>query len=173
MLINTLTLLFAFTSFISWYEALAVSVVLATLIYLLTPVPSLEREERTPPSLYLYLQWSWLGYLKLKDAFWPFFILFNAVLLYIDYRIDEGTFTVASWVTMHVIVAMPLIYWTGAVWRCSKNCSSRIWQTAARWTTVAAYADFALRWLIYQDYPNILFNCQEMVIHWGDCFNRI
>lgn len=169
MLVDTLSLLFFFTSFISWFEALIIATACFLLIYTITPEPMPEWSVRVPPTLYLYLQWSWLGYIRLKDAFWPFFVLFNAVLFYIDYRIDEGTFTVASWVTMHVIMAMPLVYWTGAVWRCSKHCASRFWATAARWVNVMAYADFALRWVIYHHYPNILFNCQEMIIHWGDC----
>jgi hypothetical protein len=169
MIINSLSLLFAFTSFISWIEASLVGLALIALIYTLTPAPLIEWEERTPPSLYFYLQWSWLGYLKLKDAFWPFFVLFNGILFYIDYRIQEGTFTVASWVTMHYILVMPLIYWTGAVWRCSENCSNRIFAILARTLTLAAYCDFALRWVIYQYYPNILFNCQQMIIQWGDC----
>jgi hypothetical protein len=169
MLIDSLSLLFAFTSYISWWETLLIGLAFAALIYSVTPEPQANWDERTPPTLYFYLQWSWLGYLKLKDAFWPFFILFNAILFYIDYRVQEGTFTVASWVTMHIIMAMPLIYWTGAVWRCSKNSSSRIWPAVARWMTLAAYCDYALRWLIYHSYPNILFSCQQMIIHWGDC----
>lgn len=169
MLIDSLSLLFAYTSFITWLEALMVGSALAVLIYAITPIPSLNWQERTPATLYFYLQWSWLGYLKLKDAFWPFFILFNGILFYIDYRVQDGSFTVASWVTMHIIMAMPLIYWTGAVWRCSKNSASRIWPTIARWMTVMAYCDYALRWVIYQYFPNILFNCQQMIIQWGDC----
>ncbi len=169
MLVNTLSVLFAFTSFINWIEALAVAMGLGVLVYSVTPQPGKEWEEREPRSLYFYLQWSWLGYLKLKDAFWPVFLLYNGILFYIDYRIDEGTFTIASWVTMHIIMALPLIYWTVAVWRCSDNCSSRLWATAARWVTVATYCDLGLRWVIYHHYPNILFNCQEMIIHWGDC----
>lgn len=169
MLINSLSLLLNFTSFIGAYQVLLVAFALAVLIYLLTPAPEPEVEVRLAPSLYLYLQWSWLGYLRLRDAFWPFFLLYNATLFYIDYRIDDGSFTVASWVTMHIIMAMPLIYWTGAVWRCSKNGCSRWVQTSARWMTVAAYGDLALRWVIYNDFPKILFNCQEMLIQWGDC----
>jgi len=169
MLIDTLSLLFTFTSFISWYEILIIAVAFAVLTYSVTPKPPTDWEVRIPPTLYFYLQWSWLGYLRLKDAFWPFFVLFNGLLFYIDYRIAEGNFTVASWVTMHVIMGMPLIYWTGAVWRCSKNCSSRLWTVVARWMTLAAYGDLALRWVIYHYYPNIMFNCQQMVIHWGDC----
>ena len=169
MLINSLSILFAFTPFINWFKALAVAIATAGFVYTVTPRSAGAWEERTPATLYFYLQWSWLGYLKLKDAFWPFFILFNGVLFYIDYRVQEGTFTVASWVTMHVIMAMPLIYWTGAVWRCSKNCSNRLWPVVARWLTVAAYLDLGLRWVIYQYYPNALFSCEQMIIHWGDC----
>lgn len=169
MLINSLFTLFAFTSFISWFEALAVAVAVAGLVYTVTPRPAEVWEERTPATLYFYLQWSWLGYLKLKDAFWPFFILFNGILFYIDYRVQEESFTVASWVTMHIIMAMPLIYWTGAVWRCSKNCSNKLWPVVARWFTVAAYLDLGLRWVIYHYYPNALFSCAQMIIHWGDC----
>lgn len=169
MLIDSLSLLFFFTSFISWVEVILIAAAFAALTYSITPEPQSEWTVRIPPTLYFYLQWSWLGYLQLKDAFWPFFVLFNAVLFYIDYRIQEGTFTVASWVTMHVIMLMPLIYWTGAVWRCSKNCSSRYWVTVARWMTLAAHGDLGLRWVIYHYYPNIMFNCQQMVIHWGDC----
>lgn len=169
MLIDSLSLLFAFTSFIAWYEALLVALALGILVFSLTPSPAQEWEERTPATLYFYLQWSWLGYLRLKDAFWPFFLLYNAILFFIDYRIQEGNFTVASWATIHIILAMPLIYWTGAVWRCSDKGSSRIMAAAARLLTVAAYFDLLLRWVIYQYYPNILFNCQQMIIHWGDC----
>ena len=169
MLINSLSLLFAFTSFISWWEALAVGLAIVGLVFSVTAEPAEQWEFRTPATLYYYLQWSWLGYLRLKDAFWPFFLLFNAVLFYIDYRIEENTFTVASWVTMHVILLMPLIYWTGAVWRCSDNCSNKLWAVAARWLTVAAYGELVLRYVIYQYYPNILFSCQQMIIQWGDC----
>jgi hypothetical protein len=84
MLIDSLSLLFAYTSFITWLEALMVGSALAVLIYAITPIPAPDWQERTPATLYFYLQWSWLGYLKLKDAFWPFFILFNGILFYID-----------------------------------------------------------------------------------------
>jgi len=106
MLIDSLSLLFAFTSFVTWYEALLIALALGVLVFYLTPSPAQEWEERTPATLYFYLQWSWLGYLRLKDAFYPFFILYNAVLFFIDYRINEGNFTVASWVTIHIITAL-------------------------------------------------------------------
>ncbi|TPQ26502.1 hypothetical protein PL263_02930 [Methylomonas sp. EFPC3] len=169
MLIDSLSALFAFTSFIRWYEALLVAIGLGLLVFYLTPEPAEAWEEREPPSLYYYLQWSWLGYLRLKDAFYPFFVLYNAVLFLIDYRIQEGEFTVASWVTMHIIMALPLIYWIGAVWRCSDKTGARHWAVLARLLTVAAVLDLMLRWVIYQYYPNIFFNCLQMTNHWGDC----
>lgn len=169
MLFDSLSYLFAYTAFITWYQVLAIALLLIGIVFFITPEPPEYWEIYKPQSLYYYLQWSWLGYLKLKDAFWPFFLLFNATLFYIDYRIEEGTFTIASWVTMHIIMAMPLIYWTGAVWRCSKQCASKYWVVAARVLTVAAFFDYGLRWVIYHDYPNIMFNCQQLLNHWGDC----
>jgi hypothetical protein len=169
MLVNSLSLLFTFTSFISQLEALGVALGVWLMIELMTPKPSDFWEFLVPQSLYYYLQASWLGNLRLKDAFWPFFIVLNGTLFYIDYLIDEGDFTVASWVTMHIIMAMPLIYWTGAVWRCSDKCRVKFWSVAARFMTVAAYFDFGLRWVIMEYYPQILFNCQQMITQWGDC----
>ncbi|MBS3962996.1 MAG: hypothetical protein KGZ80_00635 [Methylomonas sp.] len=169
MLIDSLSYLLAYTNVITWYQMLAIALLVVASVYFVTPEPPDYWGERQPPTLYFYLQWSWLGYLRLKDAFWPFFILFNATLLYIDYRIEDDSFTIASWVTMHIIMAMPLIYWTGAVWRCSRQCASKRWVVAARSLTVAAYIDYALRWVIYHDFPNILFNCQQLINHWGDC----
>lgn len=169
MLINSLSLLFTFTSFINELEALGIALALWLMVSLVTGKTAEYWEFTEPKSLYYYLHSSWLGYLPLKDVFWPFFILLNATLLYIDYRIDEGSFTVASWVTVHIIFAMPLIYWTGAVWRCSDKCSARVWSIAARFLNVAAFVDFGLRWVIYEYYPQILFNCLQMINQWGDC----
>jgi len=169
MLITSLTLLLAFTTFISWYEVLIIVACLLVLVYSLTSQPAESYEYRQPFSLYYYMQWSWLGYLRLRDAFWPFFVFYNVILLYIDYRVDQGTFTAASWVTVHVMLALPLVYWIGATWRCSDKSASRRWSIVARWVTLLSLFDLVLRWVIYHDYPNILFNCQQMILQWGDC----
>lgn len=169
MLFNSLALLLEFTTFIAWWEALAVGVALTILLYSLTPPPPAYWEVKLPNTLYLYLQWSWLGYTRLSSAFWPFFLIYNPILFGVDYRLQEGSFTAASWVTIHLICLMPLIYWTGAVWRCSAHCTARYWAVLARLATIAAFADLALRWVIYRYYPNILFNCQQMIAQFGDC----
>lgn len=169
MLVYTLSLLLAYTAFISTLEVAALAAGLAMLMYLVTPQASSETEPRVPPSFYYYLQWSWLGYLPLRQVFWPFFLLFNCLLLFIDYQVQEGDFTIAAWVTTHVILAMPIIYWTGAVWRCSVHCSKQYWAVAARWLVVLTYLDFGLRWVIYHFYPQIFFDCAQLINHWGDC----
>ncbi len=170
MLYNTLSLLFTFTHFINGPQAAAFALALGLLVYLMTPPPPADWMVRIAPNLYYFLHWSWLGYLRLSQAFWPFFLIYNAVLLYIDYRITEGSFTVASWITMHIILALPIVYWTVAVWRCSGNCSWRWLAVAARWAVLLVYCDLALRWVIYQYYPQVLFTCQERIVHWGDCY---
>jgi len=170
MLINSLSFLFSFTAFISEIEAALVAALIWLLIGMVTPQPLPHWEIGRPKNLYWFLQAGWLGHLPLKHAFWPFFVLLNAALFYNDYRAMQGTFTVASWTTVHVMLAMPLIYWTGAVWRCSDKSSARFWSCLARFLTVAAYLDFGLRWVIREYYPQILFNCQQMIIEWGDCF---
>lgn len=169
MLINTLSLLFAFTNYLTELQALGIVICLGLLIDWFTPRPAEYWQLSQSQSLYYYLHASWLGQLALKDAFWPFFIIFNAALVYIDYRIEEGTFTVASWVTVHIILAMPLVYWTGAVWRCSDQTTRKLWSSLARLITVLAWAEFWLRWVILDQYPQIFFNCQQMITQWGDC----
>lgn len=169
MLITTVNLLLTFTSFIAWHEVAAIVLGMMVLIYFLTPQPAESYEYRMPMNIYYFLQWTWLGYMRLQDAFWPFFILYNGILLYIDFRVDQGSFTAASWVTMHMIMGLPLLYWLVATWRCSDKCSARLWAVLARWCTGLALFDLALRWVIYRDYPNILFNCQQMIMQWGDC----
>jgi hypothetical protein len=60
MLVNSLSLLFTFTSFISQLEALGVALALWLMIELLTPKPSDFWEFLVPQSLYYYLQASWV-----------------------------------------------------------------------------------------------------------------
>lgn len=169
MLFNTLSLLFSFTDYLNPLQALGFVIATGLLIDWLTPKPAEYWQLIQSESLYVYLQASWLGQLALKDSFWPFLILFNASLVYIDYRIDEGSFTVASWVTVHIILTMPLIYWTGAVWRCSVQTTRKIWASLARLITVLAWCEYWLRWVILDQYPHIFFNCQQMITQWGDC----
>jgi hypothetical protein len=170
MLINSLSLLFAFTDFITPLEALVLGLATFGLVYWLTPPPQNTYPALPGDTLYAYLQASWLGRLPLSWVFWPFFAVFNAMLFYIDDRAINGTFTLASWLTMHIIFAMPVVYWTGAVWRCSEHCRYKFWVVCARFLTVAAFYDYLLRLALYLNYPQLVISCGEFMIKNNACW---
>ena len=166
---------FAFTSFISPIEASFILLITAYSIYLLTPKQATDEPssddrlaETNGANFYNYLQSAWLGRLSLIRAFFPFFIIFNSALFYADYRSDHGTYTIASWLTILVILALPVFWWTVSVWRCSSH-ASRLWASVARFFTVAVYYEYILRLIIGYYYPQIWFNCQQLIIEFGDC----
>ena len=171
MLINSLAAFFAYTSFINPIEAGVILTITAYTIYILTPAqatyePALKNLQGV--NIYMYLQSAWLGRLPLLPVFLPFFIILNGVLFYADYRSDIGTYTIASWLTILVTLALPLFWWTVSVWRCSLH-ASRVWATVARFLTVAVYYEYILRLIIGYYYPQIWFNCQQLIIEYGDC----
>lgn len=169
MFLTILPLLFTYTDFISQSQAMIVGIMLWLLVDSLTARPPEVFEFRTPSSLYLFLHATWLGQARLSQAFWPFFVILNASLFYIDYRIEQDTYTVASWQTVHMMLAMPLIYWMVSVWRCSDKCTRKIWAVSARVMTFLAIAEFYLRWVVVENFPRIFFTCREIIIQWGDC----
>ncbi len=173
MLINTLTALFAYTSLISPLETGIILLVSASIIYLLTPNRQTANATQhpirhTPFSLYMYLQWTWLGKESLIRAFLPFFIIVNACFFYADYRAVNGSYTIASWLTILTILALPTLWWIISVWRCSVN-ANRLWASIARLTTVIVIYEYCLRIIIAKYYPQIFFNCQQLIIEFGDC----
>ncbi|GAW86567.1 conserved hypothetical protein [Bathymodiolus platifrons methanotrophic gill symbiont] len=173
MLINTLSALFAYTTFISPIETAIILLITAYIIYILTPERQIEADEASEisnadTSIYLYIQSAWLGRASLIRAFLPFFIIFNSALFYADYRSDNGTYTIASWLTILVILALPVLWWIISVWRCSCH-DSRIWASTARFVTVAVFYEYVLRVIIAYVYPQIWFNCQQLIIEYGDC----
>ncbi|MBT5222970.1 MAG: hypothetical protein HON51_04325 [Gammaproteobacteria bacterium] len=171
MFINTLAAFFVFTSLISPIEAALMLLITAYIVYLLTPAQLTDHlilQEFKGIDFYMYLQAAWLGRLPLLPVFLPFFIILNGALFYADYRSDAGTYTIASWLTILVILALPLFWWTISVWRCSLH-ANRIWATMARFVIVAVYYEYILRLLIGYYYPQIWFNCQQLIIEYGDC----
>ena len=171
MFINTLAAFFIFTSFISPIEAGVILIITAYTIYLLTQAQATDNlvtQRLKDINFYTYLQSAWLGRLSLLSAFLPFFIILNGALFYADYRSDSGTYTIASWLTILVILALPLFWWTVSVWRCSCH-ANRLWASVARFFTVAVYYEYILRLLIGYYYPQIWFNCQQLIIEYGDC----
>jgi hypothetical protein len=143
---------------------------LVCLTYLYTQAPKPGRHEDRHANPYLYLHATWFGRVALWKTFWPFFIVFNATLAYIDYRAIAATYTMASWATMHIIFAMPLLYWTVSVWRSSDKCRWKWQATAARCVTLLAYVEYLIRYLIWHEFPSTLFNCRQMILQFGDCF---
>ncbi len=174
MLINTLSALFAYTSFISPIETCTLLLITAYIVYILTPLQQTDDavpdslKTKTNTSIYIYIQSAWLGRRSLISTFLPFFAIFNSVLIYADYRADNGTYTIASWLTILVILALPVLWWTVSVWRCSDH-THRLWRSAARFFTVAVYYEYILRLVIGYYYPQIWFNCQQLIIEFGDC----
>ena len=175
MLINSLYAFFAFTTLISPLEAGIILVLTAYIVYILTPkqyandsYPLTENTEADNNNIYMYIQSAWLGRQPLLRTFLPFFIIFNSTLFYADYRVDNGTYTIASWLTILVILALPVFWWTVAVWRCSIH-AKHLWASTARFITIAVYYEYLLRLTIAYYYPQIWFNCQQLIIELGDC----
>lgn len=173
MLINTLPAFFAYTNLLSVFEAGIILFITWSTVYMLTPGiltnnESVHIKKSSDNNIYMYLQSAWLGRTSLIKAFIPFFIILNGALMYADYRSNNGTYTIASWLTILVILAIPTFWWTVSVWRCSAN-ASRLWASIARFVTIAAYYECILRLIIGYYYPKIWFNCQQLIIEYGDC----
>ncbi len=117
-----------------------------------------------------YLIEAWLGLRSLWSVFWPFFLLLNLLLYYVDSLAKRGQFTVSSWDDVHFILFTPIVFWTICVWRNSANSRSRIWSALARLMTLAVYFEYALKLLIRNDYPRIFFNCQDLLLDYAVCF---
>lgn len=173
MLIHSLAAFFTYTSLISPMEISIILLITAYALYALTPEQAIDRPKpdevsKADNSLYMYIQSAWLGRQSLARTFFPFFIICNSILFYADYRSNNGTYTIASWLTILVILALPVIWWTVSVWRCSKH-AQRLWASTARFFTVVVYYEYILRLMIGYYYPQIWFNCQQLIIEFGDC----
>ncbi len=170
MFLTSLPILFNDMGLVSFADFALLAAVTGYIVYFLTPTPLSEWQEARQLGPYLYLHATWFGRVALWKVFWPFLLLFNATLAYIDYRAANGTYTIASWATMHIIFALPLVYWTVAVWRASNKCGAKWRAVGARLMTVWAYVEYAIRYLIWTEYPYTLFDCRQMMIEFGDCF---
>jgi hypothetical protein len=169
MFITTLPIIFALTHLFSFLEASIFLVTIFLLVYYYTPGVTKNWSKSPDKNFYEMLRSAWLGKVLLWQAFWPFFIVVNIVLYYIDYRIADVTYTIASWKTVHGMLLLPIIWWINAVWRCSQHTHYKIYSVAARTLTVYLLLDYVLRFIISTQYPITLFDCRLLIMEYGDC----
>jgi hypothetical protein len=180
MFINTLPIIFTFTDLLKPIEFALLLALIFLVIYfnansISLVIPSSYYQDKAAVHgltgrLYFYALAAWLGDKRLAIVFWPFFIFINAILYYIDYRITNLSFTIASWKTVHIMVALPIIWWIVSVWRCSLTTPYKAWKALARSCTIYLLIELLLRFIILTQYPNTFFDCQLLVVYYGDCF---
>jgi hypothetical protein len=117
-----------------------------------------------------YLLAGWNGSVALRWVFWPFFIILNISLYTADTLAKNELFTVSSWDDVHLMLVLPIIWWTTAVWRCSPNTKLSVWSACARLLTLTVFFEYGLKLLIRIDYPRIFFNCEELFLDYSSCF---
>ncbi|MDI1230442.1 MAG: hypothetical protein PSU93_04745 [Methylobacter sp.] len=127
-------------------------------------------EDQQKKSADNYLLAAWNGGVALKWAFWPFFLILNICLYGADTLVKVGMFTVSGWDDVHVMLVLPIVWWTTAVWRCSPNTALSVWAACARLLTVSVFFEYSLKLLIRIDYPRIFFGCDELLLDYGSCF---
>ncbi len=169
MFITTLPIIFTYTGLFTPIEAIIFLIVVYCLVYFYAPEVNAGWIDNPAKGLYHILLSEWLGIDSLWRAFWPFFLLVNGVLYYIDYRVANSTYTINSWKTVHGMLFLPIVWWITAVWRCSANTRYKFWAGAARSVTLCLIIEFCLRFLISTQYPNTLFDCQLLLAVYGDC----
>ncbi len=148
MFINTFPIIFTYTHLFSLIEAVIFLAAIFSLMYFYAPEVNKNWTEKSGNSLYQLLNSAWLGNSALWRAFWPFFLLANIILYYIDYRVMNVTYTIASWKTVHGMLFLPIVWWTTSVWRCSRNTRNKIWSSAARTITIIS---------VFRIYPAIYY----------------
>ena len=167
MFFYSLPILFNDIQLVSATELLLMTGAAFAALYFTVPQP----EQNWQPNAYdNFLLASWLGGISLHWAFWPFFLILNASLLFADLTAKAGSITVSSWDEIHFILILPIIWWTTSIWRCSAHTQSRLWAALARLVTLAVFFEYGLKMLIRIDYPRIFFNCEDILLDYGSCF---
>jgi hypothetical protein len=127
-----------------------------------------EESQQKSTDNYLYAAWN--GQVALIWVFWPFFLILNLCLYAVDTLAKIGMFTVSSWDDVHLMLLLPVVWWTIAVWRCSPNTQLSVWAACARLLTLSVYFEYGLKFLIRMDYARIFFDCEELLLDYGSCF---
>jgi hypothetical protein len=167
MFIYSLPLFFTHTGLASPLELLIIFLILFIILFICSPLDGVNIQEQSFDN-YLFAAWS--GRLALKWVFWPFFLILNVSLYAADTLTKAGMLTVSSWDDVHLMLLLPIVWWTTAVWRCSGNVLLRVWAASARLLTLAVFFEYSLKLLIRIDYPRIFFGCEELLLDYGSCF---
>ncbi len=166
MYIYSLPLFFSSIGWASPAELLLIAMALFFVLFISAPL----REKQPLPSFDNYLFAAWTGNVALKWVFWPFFLLVNISLYTADTLAKSDRLTVSSWDDVHLMLLLPIIWWTAAIWRCSANTDLRVYAAGARLLTLGVFFEYGLKLLIRIDYPRIFFNCEELLLDYGSCF---
>ena len=167
MFIYSLPLFFSSIGLASPLELLIIFMALFAVLFISSPMCADNFQMLTLDN-YLFSAWS--GSVVLKWVFWPFFLLLNACLYTADTLAKAGMLTVSSWDDVHLMVLLPVVWWTTAIWRCSANTDLRVWAASARLLTLAVFFEYGLKLLIRIDYPRLFFGCEELLLDYGSCF---
>ncbi len=167
MFIYSLPLFFAQINLASPLELLIIVMALGVVLFISSPTSG---ENLHNLALDNYLFAAWCGRVSLKWVFWPFFLILNAGLYCADTLAKIGMLTVSSWDDVHLMLLLPIVWWTTAIWRCSANTSLRAGMACARLLTLAVFFEYGLKLVIRIDYPRIFFGCEELLLDYGSCF---
>ena len=167
MYIYSLPLFFTAIGWASPAELLLIFMALFFVLFISAPLCGESLQQK---SLDHYLFAAWIGKVALRWAFWPFFLVLNVSLYIADTLAKSGMLTVSSWDDVHLMLLLPVIWWTAAVWRCSANTDWRIYAAGARLLTLGVFFEYGLKLVIRIDYPRIFFNCEELLLDYGSCF---
>ncbi|MEI6146796.1 MAG: hypothetical protein D0531_04825 [Methylococcales bacterium] len=167
MFIYTLPIFFSDIVWASPVELLMITLVLLVVLFLTAPACA---ENLNQLSLKQYLFSAWIGFVRLHWVFWPFFIIFNISLYVADTLAKTGLLTVSSWDDVHLMLLLPAIWWTTAIWRCSANTTQSIYAAGARLITLAVFFEYGLKFLVRFNYARLFFGCEELLLDYGSCF---
>jgi len=167
MFIYSLPLFFTHIGLASPLDLLIIFIALFVVLFINSLFYSGNFKQQSSDS---YLLAGWSGGIALKWVFWPFFLILNVCLYMADTLAKAGMFTVSSWDDVHLMLLLPIVWWTIAVWRCSPNTHLSIWAACARLLTISVYFEYGLKLLIRIDYPRIFFECDELLLDYGSCF---
>ncbi|MDT8406672.1 MAG: hypothetical protein RQ715_05430 [Methylococcales bacterium] len=139
--------------------------------YLSAPVAEYQPvKHQRKVSFYQFLWSSWQGLEPLLWVFWPFFVLINVWIYLSDHAVLNADISVSSWINLHLIMLMPIIWWTGSVWRASASHGSRLWIAVARLGVSLAYLEYGAKIYIFIQMPRAFFQCDEAVLNYFSCF---